>query len=222
MMHQTNAKRICIWCSAQPSEHELSYEQTVDQVVPLLRQAHPAAVIEVGVLSAPNTYTPSLEQLDYSLTFMAPLALPVWQQCQAVAALRAQVAQWGIRVAEGGTYQLPLAQTAKGTLFGEVFGLVAGQWQLPIHTADRDRQQLYGLGRRLLSALNAPVGCYFLQFSWQQGVIFDRLWPFPTVAALASVGVQTPDWFTAYYCCLAGQPLRDLRLPDLPAVPCLE
>jgi|GEM_PF-5142734 len=218
----TQTLTTCIWCAAEPCAHELSAEQVKDQVAPLLQQANPAAVIEVSVLENSSAYSPSPDRLEYCLTLMAPSSVAVWQQCQNVAGLRAQVAQWGIPVAEGGAYQLPLAQTAKGTLFGEVVGCVDGRWQLPIHGSDRHRQALYRLGRQLLDALDAPVGCYFLQFSWDEGVVFDRLWPFPTVAALASVGVQTPDWFTAYYRCLAGQPLRDLRIPDLGAVPRLE
>lgn len=214
--------KIRIWCAEAPCAHEVSPYQVINDVVPLLERAHPAAQVEVRVLRDSRDYSPLSDGLDYSLTLQAPLSLPLWQQCQNVVGLRAQVAQWQIPVAAGGIYQLPLAQTAKGTLFGEVLGLVAGQWQLPIHTADRDRQQLYRLGRQLLDFLNAPVGCYFLQFGWQQGVVFDRLWPFPTVAALASVGLQTPDWFTAYSLCLAGLPLRDLRIPDLASVPSLK
>ncbi len=214
--------QIRVWCAAEPSGQELSAEQVNDQVVPLLQKAHPNAPIVVQVLKEASAYLPTPNGLDYSLTFLAARSPSVWQQCQDVAGLRDQVAQWGIPVAADGNYQLPLAQTAKGTLFGEVLGLVARRWQLPIHGSDRQRQELYRLGRRLLDHLEAPPGCYFLQFRWQEGVVFDRLWPFPTVAALASIGVQTPDWFTAYYQCLAGEALRDLRLPDLGTVPRLE
>lgn len=189
------------------------------QVVPLLQCCQDSAEIAVCPLDAPIAIAPQPQVLDYSLTYWAPLAPDLWQQCQSLTAL---VSQWGIRTGTGGLYQLPLAQTAKGTLFGEIMGCLEGTWQLPIHASDRQRQTLYALGRRLLDHLQAPVGCYFLQFSWQGEVIFERLWPFPTVAALASIGVQTPDWLTAHYQCLRGIPLRDVRIPARDTVPRLE
>ncbi len=211
--------KIRIWCAAQPREAELSADQVVTQVVPRLQQCQDSAEIAVCPLDAPIAIAPQPQVLDYSLTHWAPLAPDLWQQCQSLTAL---VSQWGIRTGTGGLYQLPLAQTAKGTLFGEIMGCLEGTWQLPIHASDRQRQTLYALGRRLLDHLQAPVGCYFLQFDWQGEVIFERLWPFPTVAALASIGVQTPDWLTAHYQCLRGIPLRDVRIPARDTVPRLE
>ncbi|URR34405.1 hypothetical protein NBE99_07015 [Thermosynechococcus sp. HN-54] len=211
--------KLRIWCAAQPTEPELAADQVMTQVVPLLQQCHGNAEIAVCSLDAPTEITRQSEVLDYSLTHWAPLAPILWQQCESLTAL---VSQWGMRTGTGGLYQLPLAQTAKGTLFGEVIGCLEGRWQLPIHASDRQRQTLYALGRRLLDHLQAPVGCYFLQFGWQGEVVFERLWPFPTVAALASIGVQTPDWFTAHYQCLSAMPLRDLRIPDRETVPRLE
>ncbi|QLL29279.1 hypothetical protein D3A95_08430 [Thermosynechococcus sichuanensis E542] len=211
--------KIRIWCAAQPREAELSADQVVTQVVPLLQQCQDSAEIAVCPLEAPIAIAPQPQILDYSLTHWAPLAPDLWQQCQSLTAL---VSQWGIRTGTGGLYQLPLAQTAKGTLFGEIMGCLEGTWQLPIHASDRQRQTLYALGRRLLDHVQAPVGCYFLQFGWQGEVIFERLWPFPTVAALASIGVQTPDWLTAHYQCLRGIPLRDVRIPARDTVPRLE
>lgn len=211
--------KIRIWCAAQPREAELSADQVVTQVVPLLQQCQDSAEIAVCPLEAPIAIAPQPQVLDYSLTHWAPLAPDLWQQCQSLTAL---VSQWGIRTGTGGLYQLPLAQTAKGTLFGEIMGCLEGTWQLPIHASDRQRQTLYALGRRLLDHVQAPVGCYFLQFGWQGEVIFERLWPFPTVAALASIGVQTPDWLTAHYQCLRGIPLRDVRIPARDTVPRLE
>lgn len=211
--------KIRIWCAAQPREAELSADQVVTQVVPRLQQCQDSAEIVVCPLDAPIAIAPQPQVLDYSLTHWAPLAPDLWQQCQSLTAL---VSQWGIRTGIGGLYQLPLAQTAKGTLFGEIMGCLEGTWQLPIHASDRQRQTLYALGRRLLDHLQAPVGCYFLQFSWQGEVICERLWPFPTVAALASIGVQTPDWLTAHYQCLRGIPLRDVRIPARDTVPRLE
>lgn len=191
----------------------------VTQVVPRLQQCQDSAEIAVCPLDAPIAIAPQPQVLDYSLTHWAPLAPDLWQQCQSLTAL---VSQWGIRTGTGGLYQLPLAQTAKGTLFGEIMGCLEGTWQLPIHASDRQRQTLYALGRRLLDQLQAPVGCYFLQFDWQGEVIFERLWPFPTVAALASIGVQTPDWLTAHYQCLRRMPLRDVRIPACDTVRRLE
>ncbi len=209
--------KIRIWCAAQPREAELSAEQVVTKVVPVLQQCHSSAEIVVCPLDAPMAIAPQAAVLDYSLTHWASSHL--WQQCRALGPL---VSQWGIGTGTGGLYQLPLAQTAKGTLFGEIIGCLEGTWQLPIHASDRQRQTLYALGRRLLDYLQAPVGCYFLQFDWQGEVIFERLWPFPTVAALASIGVQTPNWLVAHYQCLRGMPLRDVRIPARDTVRRLE
>lgn len=200
-------------------EAELSADQVATQVVPLLERCHSKGEIAICPLDAPIEIVFQPDVLDYSLTHWAPLVPTLWNQCQSLSAV---VSQWGIGTGTGGVYQLPLAQTAKGTLFGEIIGCVEGTWQLPIHASDRQRQSLYALGRRLLDQLQAPLGCYFLQFDWQGEVIVERLWPFPTVAALASVGVQTPDWFTAYYQCLVAAPLRDVRIPDLQTVQRLE
>lgn len=126
------------------------------QVVPLLQQCQDSAEIAICPLDAPIAIAPQPQVLDYSLTHWA--ASELWQQCQALPAL---VTQWGIRTSTGGLYQLPLAQTAKGTLFGEIIGCLEGTWQLPIHASDRQRQTLYDLGRRLLDHLQAPRAAIF-------------------------------------------------------------
>ena len=84
-------------------------------------------------------------------------------------------------------------------------------YRQPLHLADHQRQPLYRLGQRLLSALSAPPAVYLLQFGYQgDRECFDRLWPFPAPPAIASLGTQTPDLFSCHWHCLRGQPLRDI------------
>ncbi len=74
-------------------------------------------------------------------------------------------------------------------------------------------QDLVSLRQRLLRELAATPATYLLQFGWQgQDLCFDRLWPFPTQAAIASLGVQSPDLFTCHWRCLANLPILDLQI----------
>jgi hypothetical protein len=168
------------------------------------------------------------------LTFNLPPTLnfagaQLWQQCQDLAYWQQQVTQLGAKAAtdfgnassgERTTYWLPIVLTAKGPLYGEVIGQALGTDQLdslnyfqPVHLTDQWRQPLYRFAYRLLQATAAIPSVYLLQFGWQeQDLYFDRLWPFPNRAALASLGVQTPDLFTCYWRCVAGLPVTDLKI----------
>jgi hypothetical protein len=170
-------------------------------------------------------------QLVIPLTLDVPKTLAfagqaVYQQCREVMGLRQLVqSQLGYAVGEG-RYWLPIVQTAKGPLYGEVIGLddtstSQGKtatdsylsYYQPLHLPDQQRQPLYRLGRSLPQLLAVPPATYLLQFGFQQSQIcFDRLWPFPATPAIASVGVQDPDLLTCHWRCLTGRPIRDLQI----------
>jgi hypothetical protein len=128
---------------------------------------------------------------------------------------------------EVGNFWLPLVLTARGMLYGEAIAqLPDGNYQQPLHLSDALRQPLYQLGFRLLEHLAASPGVYLLQFGLNPEqqlhhvcelvteLLFDRLIPFPEVAAIApanaSVGIQEPDLFECHRRCLSHQPIHDL------------
>lgn len=150
----------------------------------------------------------------------------IYQQCREVLNLRQLVqSQLGDAVGEG-RYWLPIVQTAKGPLYAEVIGVdyaspTGGKtladsyfsYYQPLHLPDQQRQPLYRLGRSLLQLLAAPPATYLLQFGFQQSQLyFDRLWPFPAVPAVASLGVQDPDLLTCHWRCLTGRSIYDLQV----------
>lgn len=119
--------------------------------------------------------------------------------------------------ARPGAYWLPIVLTAKGPLYAEAIAQVnpsePSTYRQPFHLTDSQRQPLYSLGFRLLQALNAPPAVYMMQFGCEADrVWFDRLLPFPTAAAIASLEVQTPDLFTCHWACLTEQPIRELSI----------
>ncbi|WP_448597691.1 hypothetical protein [Thermoleptolyngbya sp.] len=141
----------------------------------------------------------------------------VFRACADVDGLRQLVAdRFGITPGDGSLW-LPIALTAKGPLYGEAIAPDAGspeQYRQPYHLSDRQRQPLYALAFRLLDWLQAPPAVYLLQFALSDdGVVFDRLWPYPAAGAIASLPAQTPDLFTAHWLCLSHQPLLDLSIP---------
>lgn len=148
--------------------------------------------------------------------------------CRDVPGLRQQFAQQ-IEVAIGdGCFWLPVVLTAKGPLYGEVIALAEEFYEKklpqnlllcdityyqPFHLSDALRQPLYHMAYNLLQSLSAPPATYLVQFGLQKSEIcFDRLWPFPTAPALASVGVQQPDLFTCHWYCLTAKPILDLTI----------
>lgn len=137
----------------------------------------------------------------------------LFNDCQEVSQLRQQVKDWGYATGQG-NYYLPVVHTAKGSLYAEVIGQdEQGQFQQPISLPDAQRQPLYHFAHRLLTHLNAFPSVYLVQFGWKEDkLVFDRLYPFPTEPALASVGVQQPNLFECYWRCLTGQPILDLTV----------
>ncbi|GAB4472629.1 MAG: hypothetical protein OHK0037_32630 [Elainellaceae cyanobacterium] len=167
----------------------------------------------------------ALEDILCPLTLALPeaLAFPgasVFRACADVDGLRQAVADcFGTKTGDGSLW-LPIALTAKGPLYGEAIALTAHtpeQYRQPHHLSDRQRQPLYALALRLLDWLHAPPSVYLLQVALSdEGVVFDRLWPYPAAGAIASLTAQTPDLFTAHWLCLSHQPLLDLNIPGIP------
>jgi hypothetical protein len=177
----------------------------------------------VSISSTVLTTTTAL-QTQSENTLYCPLTLDLgdfdfsgrnlFQLCQDVSQLRQRVQQWGHLVGEGDSY-LPVVQTAKGALYGEVIGqgAEAKSYYQPASLPDTQRQPLYHFAHRLLTSLSAFSSVYLVQFGWQDGkLIFDRLYPFPTEVALASLEVQQPNLFECHWLCLTGQPILDLTV----------
>lgn len=195
---------------------------------------------------APTTPQPLLIPCTLSLPSLATLGalLPVgWtdhlvQRCRDVAGLRAWVAEQdaglGVLAGQAQVGWLPLIVTARGVLYGEAiaadpdFAAVESQrtlYRQPWHLNDRQRQQLYGVGRSLVTELNLPWGVHLMQFRGvprssdsarvtdspaDHSLAFDRLYPYPGPPALASCGRQEPDLLSCHRACVLGQPVRDV------------
>jgi hypothetical protein len=139
----------------------------------------------------------------------------IFRSCVDIEALRHLAAtRTGTKVGDRGNLWLPVVWTARGPMYGEVIGEVdADRYRQPIHFNDVDRQPLYQFGYQLLSQLNTPPATYLVQFSHQEReVIFDRLWPFPALPALASIDIQSPDLFACHWRCITRQPMIDIRV----------
>ena len=133
--------------------------------------------------------------------------------CQDIDQLRHVAATTiGVKVGDGGSLWLPVIWTARGPFYGEAIGLIEpDRYQQPIHLNDIDRQPLYQFGYQLLTQLVAPPATYLIQFSKTKAeIVFDRLFPFPAVPALASVGVQHPDLFECHWRCIMQQSILDV------------
>jgi len=156
--------------------------------------------------------------LDLPNTLQFP-ARNIFQACSHVTSLRQRVQQLGYATVSGGQrlgdLYLPVVLTAKGPLYGEVIseGEATSGYQQPLDLPDNQRQPLYHLAYQLLQSLSALPAVYLLQFGYnEQNFVFDRLWPFPGVPAIASIGIQEPDLFTCHWHGLTGQPILDLTI----------
>jgi len=156
--------------------------------------------------------------LDLPNTLKFP-ARNIFQACSHVTSLRQQVQQLGYETVGGGQrlgdLYLPVVLTAKGPLYGEVIseGEATSVYQQPVDLPDNQRQPLYHLAYQLVQSLSAPPAVYLLQFGYnEKNLVFDRLWPFPAVPAIESIGVQEPDLFTCHWHCLTSQPIFDLTI----------
>jgi hypothetical protein len=156
---------------------------------------------------------PNPKAIYCPMTLNVPPTFEFWgrsigRACQDIDRLRELAAtSTGAKVGDGGNLWLPVIWTARGPIYGEVIGEIdRGNYQQPIHLDDSDRQPLYQFGYQLLSQLTAPPATYLVQFSQAEtGIIFDRLFPFPAIPALASIGVQHPDLFDCHWRCITQQ-----------------
>ncbi|MFQ3618252.1 MAG: hypothetical protein SNJ57_18385 [Cyanobacteriota bacterium] len=211
-----------VWILAEP-------DSVAEAAVAVLKEA----IAQCPTTSAPDTVRviapadlpPEVDPGDIlcPLTLALPhtLVFPgaaVFRACADVDSLRQSVAsRFGVQPGDG-SFWLPIALTAKGPLYGEAIAPATDsseQYRQPYHLSDRQRQPLYALAFRLLDWLQAPPSVYLLQFALSNdGVLFNRLWPYPAAGAIASLSVQTPDLFTAHWLCLSHQPLLDLSIPS--------
>jgi hypothetical protein len=179
-----------------------------------------SAAIEAGYRSRIWQASEVLQQADYDvlcpLTFKLPPSLKFWGSkvfaaCQDTEALRQVVQKMGYEVGDL-QFWLPIVHTIKGSLYAEA--ITHPHHQQPLNLDDQQRQPLYRLAFRLLDELQAPPSVYLMGCGYQKGqLVFDRLLPFPTTAALASIKVQQPNLFTCHWRCLTGQPIIDLLIP---------
>jgi hypothetical protein len=147
------------------------------------------------------------------LTLNLPPTFKFWGQsigrsCQDIDRLRDLAATTtGVKVGNGGNLWLPVIWTARDPIYGEVIGKSEGDnYRQPIHLDDLDRQSFDRFGYQLLTQLTAPPATYLMQFGkTDMGIVFDRLFPFPAIPALASIGVQQPDLFDCHWRCITGQ-----------------
>ncbi len=143
----------------------------------------------------------------------------IFQACKQERELRQWVGQQlGYATGESqpfGTLILPVVYSAKGPLYAEVIGQGErlNEYHQPVDLPDKQRQPLYHLAYELLQFLSAPPAVYLLEFGYnEQDIVFDKLLPFPSEPAIASLGVQKPDLFTCYWYCLTHQPIVDLTI----------
>ncbi len=162
------------------------------------------------------------EELFYCpMTLNIPEDLEFWgknifKTCREVEHLRTKVTmELGVNVGDGELW-LPIMLTDKGPIYGEVIGVSSqGNYEQPIDFTDDVRQVIYNFGYQLLKILNAPSATYLLQYNWQaEKLIFDRLFPFPHLSAIASNNVQQPNLFTCHWQCLTHQPIYEVYLPS--------
>ncbi|MBO0350033.1 hypothetical protein J0895_13105 [Phormidium pseudopriestleyi FRX01] len=211
-----------------PGADAQAIARMVEALKGAIAQTHPDCEVKVVSISHLKTLpTPDSEVLFCPLTLNIPDSVigelpPLYSACQDVEALRCAIDErWQVATGKGNLW-LPVVLTAKGPIYGEAIGLADEKQQgreemtpyiQPVHLPDRWRQPLYALGRKLLQWVGAPPATYLIQFGWdEQGLWFDRLWPFPSIPALASLGVQDPDLFTCHWYCLTRQPIYDLTI----------
>jgi hypothetical protein len=147
------------------------------------------------------------------LTLAVPPTFEFWgrsigRACQEIDRLRDLAATtMGVEVGDGGNLWLPVIWTATEPIYGEVIGeSEAGKYHQPIHFDDRYRRSLARFGCQLLTELNAPPATYLVQFCQDREEIgFDRLFPFPALPALASIGQQL-DLFDCHWRCITHKP----------------
>ncbi len=202
---------------ARLGDWEITLEQAQDQVRPALESLGiPVEVKPLSKTFSDQSGSASVWRLPLTLAEhdLNPQTVKSFDQCRDAVTLQTVAQQLGVKICPA-THWLPVALTAKGTLYGELIGQVSqGNFLQPIHLNDKIRQTLYRFTQGLFHTLELKsTGVYCVGVAWEDGQLcFDRLWPFPIQPALASLGVQTPDLFVAHYLCCGNLPLRDLRI----------
>ncbi|QDL07107.1 hypothetical protein DP113_03515 [Brasilonema octagenarum UFV-E1] len=215
--------------------------QTPTVLAPQERRANPEGVNNLTCIDQIEEFQPwdlqasnELQEIIYCpLTLCLPenLVVPfegIIKACRDIPGLRHKLTQHTQVAIGNGSSWLPVVLTAYGPLYGEAItladefngkklpdNLLASDltYYQPLHLSDVLRQSLYHMAHNLLQLLLAPPATYLIQFGLEKSEIcFDRLWPFPTAPALASVGVQKPDLFTCHWYCLTAKPILDLNI----------
>lgn len=203
----SNLKSVQILtATTRPSRHERAMGTAIATLEP--QRTVKFVPGETGALSD--------ETLDYCPLTVSVPGLPdfSFSDCQDVAAQRRFVEQqWSIHTCEQGNAWLPVIWTAKGPLYAEVIQIQGKQHQQPLHLRDPERQPLYRFAFQLLDSYQAPPAVYMMAIHWAEGQFaFDHLVPFPNEAAIASVGVQSPDLFICHWLCLTNKPILDIQI----------
>lgn len=141
----------------------------------------------------------------------------VYQACQNIAARRQWVSETlGLPLCNDanwlGDHWLPIILSGDGVEFFPLIyeGIMPNayemvSWDFPPY--QRYQSGLADLARALVKELNAPPAVYLLQFSIAQGLMFDRLWPFPAAPAIATINFSHANLYTYHWCCLNNLPL---------------
>jgi hypothetical protein len=163
------------------------------------------------------------------MTLAVPPSFEFWGQsigrtCQDIDRLRHLAATTiGVKVGDGGNLWLPIIWTDREPIYGEVIGKQeSDNYRQSIHldALDASTQRLcqrqlllHQFGYQLLTQLTAPPATYLVQFSQSEtGIIFDRLFPFPAIPALARIGIQHPDLFECHWRCITGQSIVNVEV----------
>jgi len=161
-----------------------------------------------------RVYCPLTIQLPRWLDFPGQ---KVYQACQDINARRQWVSeQLHLPLCNDanwlGDHWLPIAVTVEGLQFLPLIyeGMMPNayemvSWDLPPY--QRYRSALENLAEALVKELNAPPAVYLLQFSVAQGLLFDRLWPFPAAPAIATINQGHANLYHYHWCCLNNLPL---------------
>lgn len=221
-----------VWILVDELAEALDSTSTLSVMVAALKDAiatYPSTptLDAVQVMTVADLVTVGTNAIALPLTLTLPNALDfpaaaMYRACRDVAQLRQQVADQFGQATDDGKYWLPIVLTAKGPLYAEAIAPqpesapLGSRFLQPLHLSDRQRQPLYRLGMQLLTLLHAPPAVYLLQFGLKgDRVWFDRLLPFPAEAAIASLGIQTPNLYACHWQCVTGQPILDLRIPGM-------
>lgn len=193
-----------------------AWQQTAIEALDQAIEADSGSLPKVGeALAIARSAAPTDLLCPLTLDLPEDLEFPgqaVFQACRDLDAMRDRVDKFGYGIGSG-SHWLPIVNTAKGTLYGEVITKAEDGYQQPLHLNDRLRQPLYALGQILMRELTAPPSVYLLQFDLiENEVVFDRLWPFPAAPAIASLNVQLPNLYECHWRCLSNQAIVDLAI----------